>query len=75
MMMVVATSCKEESPDDNNYVYYMTIQSQVSLNLKDTDESQGSMADPSVDLLSKTVARCVTMNPTRVMPSQSRPIC
>lgn len=57
MMMVVATSCKEESPDDNNYVYYMTIQSQVSLNLKDTDESQGSMADPSVDLLSKTVAR------------------
>ena len=55
MMVVALASC--DKSDEENYVdgYYMTIQSQVSLNLDDDDESQGTMSDNQYDIMSKTI--------------------
>ena len=48
------------SDDDKfvgDYKYYLTIQSQVRLNLKEEDESQGTMSNPDYDLLSRTILK------------------
>ena len=55
--VVMVTSCgdKEDVADSSDYYYYLDIQSEVRLNLKEADESQGTMSDKDYDLLSKTV--------------------
>lgn len=56
-MLVMATSCenKEDEPG-GAYSYYMTIQSQVELQLhEEEDESQGTMTDGKNEVLSKTI--------------------
>ena len=56
--MLVLPSCKdnEDSNDTADYKYYLIIQSQVSLNLNDEDEAQGTMSsDSRVTLMSRTI--------------------
>ncbi len=56
-MLVVMSSCKdsEDVNGSDDYYYYLDIQSEVTLNLKEADESQGTMSNSDYDLLSKTV--------------------
>ena len=56
-MLMMAMSCgnKEDEPG-SAFDYYMTIQSQVDLNLnEEEDESQGTMSNGKYDILSKTI--------------------
>ena len=57
IVMVALSSCKdsEDAYDPDSYYYYLNIQSEVRLNLKEVDESQGTMSNSDYDLLSKTV--------------------
>ena len=57
ILMIVITSCKDKEDvyDSSDYYYYLDIQSEVRLNLKEVDESQGTMSNSDFDLLSKTV--------------------
>ena len=56
-MLVVMSSCKdsEEVNGSDGYFYYLDIESEVRLNFKEADESQGTMTDSDYDLLSRTV--------------------
>lgn len=55
--VVIVPSCrdKEDVNGSNDYFYYLDIQSEVRLNLKEADEEQGTMSNSDYDLLSKTV--------------------
>ena len=57
ILMVAMPSCKDKEDvyDSSDYYYYLDIQSEVRLNLKEVDESQGTMSNSDFDLLSKTV--------------------
>ena len=58
VIVIVAMSSCKDSEDVNasdGYYYYLDIQSEVRLNLKEVDESQGTMSNSDYDLLSKTV--------------------
>ena len=57
ILMVALSSCKdsEDVNGSDDYYYYLDIQSEVTLNLKEADESQGTMSNSDYDLLSKTV--------------------
>ena len=57
IVMVALSSCKdsEDVNGSDDYYYYLDIQSEVTLNLKEADESQGTMSNSDYDLLSKTV--------------------
>ena len=50
------TSCDSDEPD-LLIGYYMTIQTQVRLNLSEMDESQGTSSQPEADMLSYTIVR------------------
>lgn len=50
------TSCGSDEPD-LLVGYYMTINSQVRLNLSEMDESQGTSSQPEADMLSYTIVR------------------
>ena len=50
------TACDNDEPD-LLIGYYMTIQSQVHLNLSEMDESQGTSSQPEADVLSLTIVR------------------
>ncbi len=56
-MLVVMSSCKdsEDVNGSDGYFYYLDIESEVRLNFKEADESQGTMTDSDYDLLSRTV--------------------
>ena len=56
-MVLITSSCKdgEDINGSDGYYYYLNIQSEVRLNLKEVDESQGTMSNSDYDLLSKTV--------------------
>ena len=55
--VVIVSSCgdKEDVYDSDDYFYYLDIESEVRLNYKEADESQGTMTDSDYDLLSRTV--------------------
>lgn len=55
--VVMASSCgdKDEVNGNDGYFYYLDIESEVRLNYKEADESQGTMTDSDYDLLSRTV--------------------
>ncbi len=57
VVVLMASSCKdsEDVNGSDDYYYYLDIQSEVRLNLKEVDESQGTMSNSDYDLLSKTV--------------------
>ena len=57
IVMAAMPSCgdKEDVAGSSDYYYYLDIQSEVRLNLKEEDESQGTMSNKDYDLLSKTV--------------------
>ena len=57
IVMAAMPSCgdKEDVNGSGDYYYYLDIQSEVRLNLKEEDESQGTMSNKDYDLLSKTV--------------------
>lgn len=54
VLILMSASCGKDSEDDYVDSYYMTIQSQVSLNISD-DEDQGTMSEGKNDVLSKTI--------------------
>jgi len=49
-------SCDNDEPE-LLIGYYMTINSQVGLNLSENDESQGTSSQPEADMLSYTIIR------------------
>ena len=55
--VVVVASCgdKDDVYHSGDYYYYLDIQSEVRLNLKEEDEEQGTMSNSEYDLLSKTI--------------------
>ena len=55
--VVTVASCgdKDDVNGGNDYYYYLDIQSEVRLNLKEVDEEQGTMSNSEYDLLSKTI--------------------
>ena len=55
--LLAVSSCKDNEDEEiiGDYKYYLTIQSQVRLNLKEEDESQGTMSNSDYDLLSRTI--------------------
>ena len=57
VMIITLSSCKgsEDVNGGDDYYYYLDIQSEVLLNLKEVDEEQGTMANSDHDLLSKTI--------------------
>lgn len=57
MVMGMLTSCgdKEDTTGNSDYYYYLDIETEVRLNLKERDESQGTMSNSDYDLLSRTV--------------------
>ena len=57
VVMLIAFSCKnsEDVNGSGDYYYYLDIESEVRLNFKEADESQGTMTDSDYDLLSRTV--------------------
>ena len=60
IVVFVASSCKDSEEEEliGNYKYYLTIESQKILNLKDVDDEQGTMVgDSRVDLMSRTIAK------------------
>lgn len=60
IVVFVASSCKDSKEDEliGDYKYYLTIESQKILNLKDVDDEQGTMVgDSRVDLMSRTIAK------------------
>ena len=57
ILMVAFVSCQSEDDLKEEIKYYLIIQSQVSLNLSDDDENQGTMANSDYDVMSKTISR------------------
>ena len=58
IMMVMFTSCKDKSDEpDGLFDYYMTIQSQVELELSDNAEEDGTLVGGQVSVISRTVSR------------------
>ena len=55
IVMIPSCGDNDDVYDSNDYYYYLNIQSEVRLNLKEVDESQGTMSNSDYDLLSKTV--------------------
>ena len=57
LTVVMASSCgdKDEVNGSDGYFYYLDIESEVRLNFKEADESQGTMTDSDYDLFSRTV--------------------
>ena len=55
VMGLMVASCVSSEEPEGDYTYYMSIQSQVNLNLDDDDENQGTMPDSKHDVLSKTI--------------------
>ena len=58
VMMVMITSCKDKGDEpDALFNYYMTIQSQVELELSDNAEEEGTLVGGQVSVISRTVSR------------------
>ncbi len=59
LLMLGVTACNDSNDEDlqGQLKYYLLIQSQVSLNLDDDDESQGTMAGSQADVMSTTISR------------------
>ena len=55
IVMIPSCGDNDDVYDSNDYYYYLNIQSEVRLNLKEVDENQGTMSNSDYDLLSKTV--------------------
>ena len=55
-LLAMATACGSEDEPDAQYNYYMTIQSQVTLELSDDAESEGTIVGGQVSVISKTVS-------------------
>ena len=58
LAIMIATSCADGSDESGaTYGYYMTIQSQVALEMSDNAEEEGSLVGGQVSVISRTVSR------------------
>ena len=72
VVAVAVASCGNEEPEGVES-YYITIESQVPLNIREGDENQGTMGDDGAnDVLSKTVSRMKYLVQAVQSPDKSR---
>lgn len=72
VMGLMVASCVSSEEPEGDYTYYMSIQSQVNLNLDDDDENQGTMPDSKHDVLSKTILQMKRVLPMVTSEQNSR---